>query len=84
MTVNLEIAPSGFIDTAYSSCAMKIEDAFWTLSSDVGSLFQLYRSGACPASTSQQFVRTNASDFLCSGYEGTQRNNTDGKTYCGN
>lgn len=84
VTVNLEFAPSGLIDTAYTTCALKIEDAFRTLSSDVGSLFQLYQSGACPSSTSQQFVRTDTSDFLCSGYQGTQRNNTEDKTYCGN
>ncbi|XP_062603015.1 uncharacterized protein LOC134264744 [Saccostrea cucullata] len=82
VTINLEIAPAGLIDLAYTSCAQKIENAFITRSSSVGTMYQLYSSGSCPASTNQQFVQTQFSNFLCSGYQGTQRNNTEGKTYC--
>ncbi|XP_061169998.1 sushi, von Willebrand factor type A, EGF and pentraxin domain-containing protein 1-like [Saccostrea echinata] len=82
VTINMEIAPSGLMDLAYTSCAQKIENAFMTRSSSVGTMYQLYSSGSCPASTNQQFVQTQFSNFLCSGYQGTQRNNTEGKTYC--
>ena len=83
VTVNLDITPSGLVDSAYTSCAQKIENAFMTGSSDVGSLYQLYQAGACSASTNQQFIRTEVSSFLCPGFQGTQRNDSEGKTYCG-
>nr|XP_022325864.1 uncharacterized protein LOC111125916 isoform X1 [Crassostrea virginica] len=82
VTVNLDITPSGLVDSAYTSCAQKIENAFMTGSSDVGSLYQLYQAGACSASTNQQFIRTEVSSFLCPGFQGTQRNDSEGKTYC--
>ena len=83
VTVNLDITPSGLVDSAYTSCAQKIENAFMTGSSDVGALYQLYQAGACSASTNQQFIRTEVSSFLCPGFQGTQKNDSEGKTYCG-